>query len=158
VDVIKHLTEVLQSGIVSKHPSTINSTDTSTTITTQGIGYTLSTEIFAYDKEALGEFHQSARTAGVLRFISQLELTYKENLDAYRLLLEKFCTDTTTQVWTRREGAPRGGMIIGLAQGIQLHDVDGDGLNEEAIMSTFYAFADETNSLHELVKANLTPK
>jgi hypothetical protein len=151
---VADLTQRLQAKILSQYPSTVSVVDDVTIISTSFEGFDVSTQIREYDQSELDDALKLAGVVGAWSFTSQLGAFYEESMETYRSLLDTFCDTTVGQVWAKREGCPDGYIRIGMSTGIQITHSQ-NGVSDEALMSAFYAFANDTHALAEFAGANL---
>jgi hypothetical protein len=158
MDAFEQLAEDYKQGILSHYASTVNTDeDGKVTVTTPSVDCTIFTQIFRADESSLDEWAKKQNLLGYVRMSAESENLYKENVDAYRELLESITDITFHQIFTSRMNCPRGTFKIGLTHVSFLFETSVQ-VDKESRMATFYNFATMSAELFDIANSKLTRK
>jgi len=157
MDVLSDLRQRLHSEVLKLYPSTISEIDGETSLVTQFNGYVMTTTLGRYSNEVT-DYYKASGIIGHLTFGCELDGYYKENLDAYRSILNDFAVKHGgCAAFTVRVGTPKGFMSAGITWAREVFETD-TAMTDEALMACFSLFSSYSREYYEFATKNLVAK
>lgn len=144
----------LQSGILEFAPSTVNVVENVTRIITELPGVTIFVDASELTPDLVSEDYRNAGLIGEVHFNSMVSGCIKEDVDAYRNILQAV-PNGRGEVWAGPiEGIPKGYLATGLRLGMRIYDTH-SSMSKEALITEYIIFVNTAHDYAEFVRNSL---